>query len=196
MNNLKELIKYLKNQENGSSMSELKEVCPEDALKQFLKTGLESGEIFTEGKKRGTRYYAKGATPVVKATKEKPSEVEEYANSLEHEDLDFYLKSDKPIPGQGVFTKVINFGKDDDNITSFLKAGVVIEQYYIQYDKIQKKNIIAQKTTHTIYNRIGIRQQGRNFILQKFYSHGNTIKVESFKNYEDLREQIRALFYS
>ena len=77
---------------------------------------------------------------------------------------------------------------------SFIKSGVVIEQYYIQYDKQEKANVVTEKNTHTIYNKIGIKQEGRKFILQKYNTHNHSFEVETFRDYEDLREHLRVLF--
>lgn len=196
MDSLKELVNHLKLQTNGASSGELKELFQDESLiKQFLKAGIDSGSIFTEGKKRGTRYYAKGMVPtIVDKPEPKKTEVDDYADSLEHSDVETYLKSDKPIPGQGVFTKVMKFGKDDNKLSSFLKSGVVVEQFYVQYSKEEKKNVVVEKTSHTVYNKIGIKQIGRKFILQKSNSHDNTIEAETFLDYEDLREHLRVLF--
>lgn len=196
MDSLKELIVHLKICENGASSGELKEFFNDESLlKQFLKAGIDNEQIFTQGKKRGTRYYAKGASVIVAPIKEpKKTEVDDYADSLEHTDIDQYLKSDKPMAGQGVFTKVIKFGKDDNKLSSFLKSGVVVEQSYIQWSKEEKRNIVVEKASHTIYNKIGIKQEGRKFILQKYNSHNNHIEAETFGDYEDMREHLRILF--
>lgn len=196
MDSLKELVAHLKTCENGASSGELKQFFTDESLlKQFLKAGLDSGSIFTEGKKRGTRYYAKGATVIAAPIKEpKKTEVDDYADSLDSSDVEVWLKSDKPIPGQGVFTKIMKFGKDEPKLTSFLKSGVVIEQSYVQWSKELKRNIVVEKSSHTIYNKIGIKQEGRKFILQKYNSHNNNIEAETFGDYEDLREHLRILF--
>ena len=178
-------------------MGELREVLPDEfLLKQFVKAGLDSESIFSTGKKRGTRYYAKGKVPTIVEDKIEPkkTEVDDYADSLEHSDLDLWLKSPKPIPGQGVFTKLMKFGKDDNKLNSFFKAGMVTETFYVQHDKVKKCNVIKEKSSHTIYNRIGIKQIGRKYIVQKFNSHSNNMEVESFDDYEDLREYLRILF--
>lgn len=196
MDSLKELVAHLKTCENGASSGELKEFFNDESLlKQFLKAGIDSGSIVVEGKKRGTRYYAKGATIIAAPVKEpKKTEVDDYADSLDSSDAEAWLKSSKPISGQGVFTKVMKFGKDENKLSAFLKSGVVVEQTYIQWNKEQKCNVVVEKKSHTIYNKIGIKQEGRKFILQKYNSHNNNIEAETFGDYEDLREHLRILF--
>jgi len=194
MDSLKDLVTHLKTCSNGASMGELREVLPDEfLLKQFVKAGLDSESIFSEGKKRGTRYYAKGmaVTTVKQETPKKQEEV--YEDTLEHSDLDAWLKSDKPIPGQGVFTKKVKFGKDDDKLTSFLKAGVVVDQFYVSYDKVAKKNVVVAKVSQTVYNRIGFRQIGRKFSIQKYNTHNGSFVVETFDGYEEFREHLRVL---
>jgi hypothetical protein len=194
MDSLRELVTYLKTQPTGASMGELKELFEDESLlKQYIKSGLNNDEIFTEGKKRGTRYYVKGIEPV-KPEPKKESEVEEFADSLDHSELESILKSDKPVSGEGVFCNIMKFGKDDKDLVSFFKSGSVIEQNFVRYDKVKKKNVIGQKISRTVYNKMGIKQIGRKFIINKYNTHTESFEVETFDDYEDMREYLRILF--
>lgn len=191
MNNIKELITYLQTLENGASMGELKIAFPDEdlSLKQFIKSGLEHGSIIKDGEKRGTRYYAKGKTI---ASKEQSIKQEEY-DDLERNDLDAYLKSDKPINGQALIVNVVKFGRPSESLIHFLNAGITVENFYIQYDKTIKKNIITDKIINTKFNKIKITWRDNVFTFTKYDMHTNKHEVETFKLYEDLREHIRAI---
>ena len=202
MDSLKELTDFLKKQDNGASFSELKNIFGnEDQIRQFAKIGLENEVIFTTGQKRGTRYYANGKTPLAKSEvtnkKEKKVEKEDSVYVPDFDvttDVNAFLQSDKPIPGQGVVTDVIAFGdKDTDNIKKFLSGGITTKTHFIEWNKSLKRNVVTQVTEHKIYNKIGIRCNGkRDFVFEKVYAKDGRKEQKAFNDYEEFREYLRA----
>lgn len=206
MESLKELTDYLKTvKENGASFSDLKDIFKDEAeIRNFIKIGLENTVIIKTGEKRGTRYYSSNFTPNEKVIESQPAnkkqekknlkESEDYESNYEKgKELDFYLQSDKPVVGIPVITKTTFFG-DCKNLLHFLQAGIIVKQYYLEYDKKIKKNIIVQEIENKIYNRVAIRRDGRTFFLDEVNVQNATTKRNEFKNYELFREYIRAEF--
>lgn len=206
MESLKELTDYLKTvKENGASFSDLKDIFKDEAeIRNFIKIGLENTVIIKTGEKRGTRYYSSNFTPNEKVAESQPAnkkqekknfkESEDYESNYEKgKELDFYLQSDKPVVGIPVITKTTFFG-DCKNLLHFLQAGIIVKQYYLEYDKKIKKNIIIQEIENKIYNRVAIRRDGRTFFLDEVNVQNATTKRNEFKNYELLREHVRAEF--
>lgn len=207
MESLKELTDYLKTvKENGASFSDLKDIFKDEAeIRNFIKIGLENTVIIKTGEKRGTRYYSSNFTPNEKVPekeiqptkrqdKKNVKESENYESNYEKgKELDFYLQSDKPVIGIPVITKTTFFG-DCKNLIHFLQAGIIVRQCYLEYDKKIKKNIIVQEIENKIYNRVAIRRDGRTFFLDEINVQNATTKRSEFKNYELLREYIRAEF--
>lgn len=210
MDSLKDLTDFLKTRDNGASFSDLREVFQnEDEIKSFIKIGLENEVIFSTGQRRGMRYYAKGKVPKESTTtqsqpqpkvkdkkKEKKETISEtFETDLEiNNDINIYLQSDKPIPGQGVFTEVVKFGDDDGkSIRKFLSSGMTVKTYFIEYDKYQKRNVVTQYMEDKMFNKIALRYEERRFVIEKIYVTGEGKKSEVFKNYDEFRELVRSL---
>ena len=208
MDSLKELTDFLKKQDNGTSLGELKNTFGnEDQIRHFVKLGLENDLIFMTGKKRGTRYYAKGKVPnnnisnntennkTSKKENKKKDEETVYVPDFDvTTNVNVFLQSDKPIPGQGVVTDVTTFGeKDTENIKKFLSAGTLIKTTYISWNKNLKRNVITEVSEHKIYNKIGVKcEDSHNFIFEKIHSKNGNKEQKLFKDYEEFREYLRA----
>lgn len=203
MDSVKDLTSFLKTRQNGASMSELKEVfSDEKELKRFIQLGLDNEVIFKDGEKRGTRYYSSGMS--VNKTKEDKKQTKE-SKSKEDErqplvecsgwgDIDVYLNSNKPINGQGVFSRHENIGTNNINKPiEFLNSHRKIETVYIQYDKSSKKNVIVQKEIAILNNKIAFKRDGRNYKLIFFRADNSSFTHEECGGYEDLREKIRGM---
>lgn len=201
MDSLKDLTSFLKKRQNGASMSELKEVfSDEKELKKFIQLGLENEVIFKDGEKRGTRYFAIGMSPSKtekKEDKKQQSKNTESAPDVECSgwaDIDVYLSSNKPINGQGVFSRHENIGNNNINKPiEFLNSHRKIETVYIQYDKPSKKNVIVQKEIAILNNKIAFKRDGRNYKLIFFRADNSSFTHEECGGYEDLREKIRGM---
>jgi hypothetical protein len=177
MNSVKDLIKFLDGRSNGASMQELKEeLVDEVAIKQFLKLAIDTGQVFVEGKKRGSRYYAKGKTPESEA---------------DYQTSEACLTSEKPIIGEAVFTKIGNIESPLRGV-GFLRGGKSVEQTFVQYDPKIKKNIVTNEMKHTTFNSIALRREGRNYVMiVSDLTDKQNSSEETFKTYEDLRENLR-----
>lgn len=185
MDSLKDLTSYLKTRSDGASFSELRNVFnDENELKSFIKIGLENGVIQKEGEKRGTRYFVGS---IVKKPIDDEVDIEQAAS-----DIQVFLKSDKPCPGQPYFVTVTPFGESDKSLKKFLESGVVIKQTLIGYNKETKKNEIIIEENRYRYNQVSFSQRGRNFLVTKYYAgHTKDCDYEEFSDYEELREFIR-----
>lgn len=189
MDSLRELTDLLAKREDGMSFSELKSVFNDaDEIKNFLKIGLDTGVIAKEGEKRGTRYF--------KVSSQSSLDTANHDNDiLGCYDLEQYLKSDKPIHGQAVVTKVTNFGpyKKNGSVNDFLNSGRTIESFLVAYNKSSKKNEIVYQDKVTRYNKVILRYEDKMFSFIKL-NNNMKMEVENFKLYEDFREHIRSSF--
>lgn len=203
MDSLKELTNFLKSKgSNGASFSDLKDVFQnEDEIKSFIKMGLENEVIIKTGAKRGTRYYSSTVTP--NESKPQPTKEDKKNNKKEDSNyepscekggtLESYLQSDKPVVGIPVITETRYFGTTE-NLPKSLQSGMVVKQYYLEYDKKSKRNIIAQEIESVIYNRVSLKREGRLFVVEKFDTKSAQFTRVEFKSYEAMREYVRIEF--
>ena len=177
MNSVKDLIKFLEGCSNGASMIDLKEaLIDEAAIKQFLKLSIDTGQVFVDGKKRSARYYAKGKTPESEA---------------DYQDSEACLISEKPIIGEAVFTKINTVNASAKGV-KFLSGGKSVEQTFVQYDPKLKRNVVTNEMKHTTFNSIALRREGRNYVMiVSNLTDKQNSSEETFKTYEDLRENLR-----
>ena len=93
----------------------------------------------------------------------------------------------------------VYFGEFGPSIKKFLQSGMVIVNKFVQYDKLQKKNVLFHTEEMKLYNKISFRKEGREFMFIK-YDVKNSGKPENvyniygqpFKSYEEFREYVRA----
>jgi len=199
MDSLKELTDFIKTRSEGVSFSDLREVFKdEDEIKAFIKSGLDLGVIGKIGAKRGTRYFV-GTAPTAESIKssivnkvEKNKSEDNNESDLDHNDIEAYLKSDKPLTTVMVPTRTY-FGEFGPSIEKFLQSGMVVVNQFIQYDKVQKRNVIFHTEEMKIYNKVAFRKEGKYFMFIK-YNVKNIIKpdIEQFKYYDQFREHVRA----
>lgn len=202
MDSLKDLTTFLKTRANGASMSELREVfSDEKELKKFISIGLTNELIIKDGEKRGTRYYSAGMKISREEPKKQTKEKSEKSTVEDHgvecsgwSDIDVYLNSDKPINGQGVFSRHENIGNNNINKpVEFLNSRRKIDTVYIQYDKQKKRNVISQNESIILNNKIAFARDGKNYKMTFFRADNASFKVEEYGGYEELREAIRSI---
>ena len=200
MDSLKELVEFIKTRSDGVTFSDLRDVFKdENEIKNFIKSGLDLGVINKTGEKRGTRYYV-GTPPASSPKSDEPKKIvkkikEENSDDtdIEHNDIEVYLKSDKPLTTTVMIPERTYFGEFGPSIKKFLQSGMVIVNKFLQYDKVQKRNVIFHTEELKLYNKIAFRKEGRDFNVIKYnVRNGNKPECESFKDYEEFREFIRA----
>jgi hypothetical protein len=141
MDSLKELVDFIKTRSDGVAFSDLRDVFKdENEIKNFIKSGLDLGLINKIGEKRGTRYFV-GNPPIITKTDIIPtktikkSKEEDDETDLEHNDIEVYLKSDKPLQTTVMIAERNYFGEFGPSIKKFLQSGMVIINKFVQYDK-------------------------------------------------------------